>query len=136
MPMGTTNAHAAFVAMVCKFETAWDALYHKRCQKKDKKEWEWLKAKMKTEYKETTKQQAPDQLKLNSIEETSWEPNWDRSQEASRPGLAVIVDDILLFARSTLVLFHLCIRSPETPPSHREITEDKVPPWASRICGN
>ena len=33
MPMGATNAHASFIAMLSKMEIKWDKLYDSKCKK-------------------------------------------------------------------------------------------------------
>jgi hypothetical protein len=121
MPMGATNAHAVFVAMVCKFETKWDALYEHRCHKQKEAEWAWLKDKMKHEYNKSRPKHAttPEPDSHDSHEEKNWEPKWDRPQTASRPGSAVIVDDILLFARTAAALLYYLICVLETLQHHR-----------------
>jgi hypothetical protein len=114
MPMGATNAHAAFVAMVCKFEHKWNNLYQKRCQTQHDNEWIWLKEQMNTAYAKIT---ATD--KLQTQDELDWEPKWDRPEKASKPGSAVIVDDILLFARTAAALLYYLVCVLETLQHYR-----------------
>jgi hypothetical protein len=58
MPMGATNAHAAFVAMVSKMEIKWDKLYETRCKKGKEAEWAWLKAQMESATDEMKRKRA------------------------------------------------------------------------------
>jgi hypothetical protein len=118
MPMGATNAHAAFVAMVCKFEHKWNALYDKRCKKQHDKDWAWLKERMNIAYEKVKRTNTSQQEPLTQ-DELDWEPKWDRSETANKPGSAVIVDDILLFARTAAALLYYLVCVLEMLQHHR-----------------
>ena len=112
MPIGATNTHVAFVAMVSKMELKWDKPYESRCKKAKEVEWEWQKEKMEASMVEMKCKQAKtkkhmDQEKVPYPKSASeaFEPVWQRPLKTGPiPGSAVIVDDIILFAPTVIVL--------------------------------
>ena len=104
MPMGATNAHAAFVAMVNNFEIQWNQLYTKRSKLQQEAKWTWLQT----------------QLDAEPPEATAWNPTWTKPTHTDpQPGSAVIVDDIILFANTAAAQFYYFICVVEILQHHR-----------------
>jgi hypothetical protein len=115
VPMGVMNAHACFVAMVSKMEIKWNALYDARTKKTKEVQWKWLKDRMEeataiitNERNEKEKhKQTKDTKQLPRMKEADFEPFQKPNKRDPKPGSAVIVDDIILFAHSaTAMLFY------------------------------
>ena len=122
MPMGATNAHAAFVAMVSKMEIKWDKLYEARCDKGKQAEWEWLKDKMEAATEEIKQRRSKMETNTESKDNHTepFEPKWERPLETDpKPGSAVIVDDIILFAHTSTILLMHFICMVEVSQHHR-----------------
>ena len=119
MPMGATNVHAAFVAMISKMEIKWNKLYKSRCKKGKEAEWEWLKKQMESATLEMKKKRAKEEAETEqenipspTTESEAFEPVWEPPYETDpRQGSAVIVDDISLFAQAPTILlfFFICM---------------------------
>jgi hypothetical protein len=118
MPMGATNAHPAFVAMVNKFKEAWDALYDTRIKHSAEANWIWLKDRLEEHVTETLKKKdEADATTLRVIQEAlkeakeSMKARQTRQANTSRPGSAVIVDDVILFAKTLwkLLFYFTCV---------------------------
>lgn len=117
MPMGATNAHAFFVAMVSKMEIKWQKLYESKCKRGNEAEWAWLKERTEaareqvkpkgTEKEEETGNGTKKRDKAEKIETTWQKPN----EKDPKPGSAVIVDDIILFAHTatSLLQYFICM---------------------------
>jgi hypothetical protein len=89
MPMGATDAHAAFAAMVSKLEVNRDNLHEMRCEKSMDAKWARLKEKMEAATKEMKQKRAKagnnkDQTTLPFPSDTiskPFEPMWQRPLE-------------------------------------------------------
>jgi hypothetical protein len=117
MPVGAMNAHAFFVAMVSKFETKWSNLCGQQTKKSKEARWEWLNAKMEKALRTIKEVQAAaetanaeDTGELSPCKERHFSPTWQKPGEHELlPGLAVIIDDIILVARTATALLHCFI---------------------------
>jgi hypothetical protein len=129
MPMGATNAHAAFVAMVTKMEIKWNELYAQRTAKTREVQWEWLKTKMEQAMQETKEARKLEEDakeeddKLSKTTVPTKEPQKSQAFEPTsrdpKPGSAVIVDDIILFAHTVTALLYYFICMVEVLQHHR-----------------
>ena len=133
--MGAINVHAFFVAMVSKMEIKWNALYGVRTKKRKEIEWDWLTTKMeaalrtvKEKRENAEKEKADENQKVKADEpevlsprkEAPFSPTWQKPGEFDpRPGSAVIVDDIILFAHTASALLYYFICMIEILQHHR-----------------
>jgi hypothetical protein len=104
MPMGTKNSHPAFVAMVTSFEDKWDKLYHQTYHQREQTQGSGKKNR-KDKHKKAKEEKEGIDEDLDMVD------NWKRQREETnrlvntpKPGSAVIVDDIILFAKTAAIL--------------------------------
>ena len=123
MPMRATNAHAFFVAMLAKMEIKWNHRFEKRAKMKTEAEWTWLKTKMETafaEVQEKWKAGAKEVKELPPAKEADFDPTWQKPNETDpKPGSAVIIDDIILFAHTVTAILYYFICMVEILQHHR-----------------
>jgi hypothetical protein len=128
MPMGATNAHAFFVAMLARMEMKWNQLYEKHTKLNEGVEWERLKTRMeksladvKAKRKAGAVNGAADELPTKK--EAEFDPTWERpikpTNREPKPGSAVIVNDIILFAHTGTALLSYFIRMVEAFQHYR-----------------
>jgi hypothetical protein len=106
MPMGATNAHPAFVAMVTRFEILWNELYEQRAKQQEDVNWRWLHERLEKNFTRL-KAEGADAETMTNLQEAITEARDLRHRKAapaSKPGSAVIVDDVILFAMTILQL--------------------------------
>jgi hypothetical protein len=111
MPMGAKNAHPAFVAMVTSFEDKWDQLYTHQRESNRATATENKEQEKKTKEAKNGREGKPKEEKKNKEEKLGLVDDWKRQYEEKskytnrpKPGSAVIVDDIILFAKTAAVL--------------------------------
>jgi hypothetical protein len=113
--MGATNAHPAFVAMVGKFEEKWNALFERTTQKHKQVSWTWLQQRLEQQFQKIAETKNTDTIRTTAaaleIVRARALTQTNTEDITSKPGSAVIVDDIILFAKSALLLFvyFICI---------------------------
>ena len=117
--MGATNAHSAFVAMVTKFKEKWNGIYSTRVKHATEAIWTWLKDQLETQLAAilAKKQEAVDKKMLNTVKEAlqeakeSMKARQTRQQTTSKLGSAVIIDDVILFAKTLwkLLFYFTCV---------------------------
>jgi hypothetical protein len=106
MPMGATNAHPAFVAMVTRFEILWNKRYKEQAGSQNGTNWTWLRGRLESQLKNMHADGA-DAESTTHLQEAVSEARellYKKEAPASTPGSAVIVDDVILFASSPLQL--------------------------------
>ena len=111
-PMGATNAHPAFVAMMMQLEDLWNQKYKQ--ERKDKRKAQEIMKIMQRAFHQrdpnTHRKENEDQNENWNPEKT--EPSWTREDEPT-PRSAVIVDDVILAAVNapTLLYYYTCVLS-------------------------
>ena len=120
MPMGATNAHPAFVAMVNKFKEKWNEIYDSQIRHGNEANWTWLKERLERQLEEIRKNKAhKDDEMLRTMEaalqeaKESMQARQGRQKTTSKPGSAVIVDDVILYAKTLwqLLFYFTCVLS-------------------------
>jgi hypothetical protein len=105
---------------VNKFKEKWNALYDKRIKLGSEENWNWLKNKLDGQLKELLKRKEEnDGSMLETVKDAlreakeSMQARQNRQKTTSKPGSAVIVDDVILFAKTLwqLLFYFTCVLS-------------------------
>ena len=114
-PMGATNAHPAFVAMMMQMEDEWNDKYE--AERRDKTNAKAIIEMMQHHFNNRKQQTIKGNNNCCDNENENWnpertEPAWTREEEPA-PKSAVIVDDVILAAvnATTLLYYYTCVLS-------------------------